>query len=471
MEGHMKRKNGEIGSGVMASYGVGKFLAEFLTGAFGAIVFKFYETEIGLAAGYAAIATIIYSLWNAVNDPIIGFITNRRAPLSHKLGRRFPWIIIGLLLSAVSFVLIFAVPASWQAQVKSNPIPVFIWMVISICLYDAAYSLWEVNYQSVYPDKFRSQAVRTKAAAISTAVGVLGVAAGFVVPPLFFSYGDVGSYLVSGWVIAAIAVVGTLLIIPGIFETKGMIERFKKQQQLNKVEAKKEHGFFPSMKRALSHRDLIAFILLLFLYQSGTMCMTSSIHYVGNYILNVPSSGTTTIFAGMLIGTLLSIPLWSFLSKKLKNNQRMLLITSLVMALFAFPMTFGRTKLFFTIFMALWGFGFGGFWTFMTPAMADIVDAIVIKDKRRDDGILMGIRAFFMRFSYASQAIVFWVIHRLTNFSSDPTSKSSQMGISLHMATIPALFFLAGAIVFYFMNTLTPEKVAKNKEELSTLDI
>ena len=159
----MKRKNGEIGSGVMASYGVGKFLAEFLTGAFGAIVFKFYETEIGLAAGYAAIATIIYSLWNAVNDPIIGFITNRRAPLSHKLGRRFPWIIIGLLLSAVSFVLIFAVPASWQAQVKSNPIPVFIWMVISICLYDAAYSLWEVNYQSVYPDKFRSQAVRTKA--------------------------------------------------------------------------------------------------------------------------------------------------------------------------------------------------------------------------------------------------------------------------------------------------------------------
>jgi GPH family glycoside/pentoside/hexuronide:cation symporter len=123
--------------------------------------------------------------------------------------------------------------------------------VISICLYDAAYSLWEVNYQSVYPDKFRSQAVRTKAAAISTAVGVLGVAAGFVVPPLFFSYGDVGSYLVSGWVIAAIAVVGTLLIIPGIFETKGMIERFKKQQQLNKVEAKKEHGFFPSMKRGL----------------------------------------------------------------------------------------------------------------------------------------------------------------------------------------------------------------------------
>ena len=187
-------KEHKIGSGIMASYGVGKFLAEFLTGAFGAVVFKFYETEIGLTAGYAALATIIYSLWNAVNDPVIGYITNRKAPLSRLLGRRFPWIIIGLISSAVFFVLIFSVPESWRLEVRTNPLPVFLWMVLTICLYDGCYSLWEVNYQSVYPDKFRSQEIRTKAAAISTAVGVLGVAAGFVIPPLFFSYGDVGSY-------------------------------------------------------------------------------------------------------------------------------------------------------------------------------------------------------------------------------------------------------------------------------------
>ncbi len=461
----------EHGFGIMASYGIGKFLAEFLTGAFGAVVFKFYETEIGLAAGYAAIATIIYSLWNAINDPIIGFVTNRKAPFAHKVGRRFPWIIMGLTLSAFSFILIFAVPAAWQAQVKTNPLPVFLWMVLTICLFDGFYSLWEVNYQSVYPDKFRTQAVRAKAAAISTAVGVLGVAAGFVIPPLFFSYGNIGSYLTSGWVIAAVTIGGILLIIPGVHETRGMIDRFKKQQQQLAFEPKEEHKFFPSMIRALRHRDLMAFILLLFLYQSGTMCMTSSIHYVGNYILNVPSSGTTTIFAGMLIGALVSIPGWSFLSRRLKNNQRMLLITSMVMAIFAFPMTFVRTKSLFTLFMALWGLGFGGFWTFMGPAMADIVDAIVVIDKRRDDGVLMGIRAFFMRFSYASQAIVFWLIHKMTNFAIDPYSPKATLGISLHMAAIPALFFLAGAVVFYSMNTLTPEKIEQNKDVLAALDI
>lgn len=460
-----------ITSGIMASYGVGKFLAEFLTGAFGAVVFKYYETEIGLSAGFAALATIIYSLWNAINDPIIGYVTNRNAPFARKLGRRFPWIIIGLVTSALFFVLIFAVPASWREQARTNPLPVFLWMVITICLYDGCYSLWEVNYQSVYPDKFRSQEVRTKAAAISTAVGVLGVAAGFIIPPMFFEYGDVDSYIISGWAVGAITIAAIMLLIPGIHETREMIGRFTRQQEVLRSEPKAEHRFFPSMARALRHRDLLAFIILLFLYQSGAMCMTSSVHYVGDYILNVPSSGTTVIFAGMLAGTLLSIPGWTALSKRLKNNQRMLLITSLVMAAFSFPMTFITTKTGFTLFMALWGLGFGGFWTFMGPAMADIVDAIVVNDRRRDDGVLMGIRAFFMRFSYASQAVVFWLIHRLTNFNADPNAPLAKLGISLHMAAVPALFFLAGAVVFYRMNTLDPKKIEDNKRILATLDI
>ncbi len=83
----------------------------------------------------------------------------------------------------------------------------------------------------------------------------------------------------------------------------------------------------------------------------------------------------------------------------------------------------------------------------------------------------MGIRAFFMRFSYASQALVFWLIHRLTDFNADPTSAAAKTGISLHMAAVPALFFLAGALVFHKLNTLDPKRIEENKRILATLDI
>ena len=94
---------------IMASYGSGKFLAEFFIGAFGALVFKFYETEIGLSSGLSVVAIILYSIWNAVNDPLIGYLTSKPTPFSQKFGRRFPWIFIGSILWGFSFVLIILI--------------------------------------------------------------------------------------------------------------------------------------------------------------------------------------------------------------------------------------------------------------------------------------------------------------------------------------------------------------------------
>lgn len=453
--------------GTMSSYGGGRFLAEFLTGAFAAVVFKFYETEVGLSAGLAAIATIIYSIWNAVNDPLIGYITSKPTPFAKKLGRRFPWIIVGTLLCAASFILIFAVPKSLDA--RENPALAFIWMVVTICLYDGLYSIWEVNYQSIFPDKFRGNRERVKTAGIGTVIGVFGIAGGFVIPPLFFNYGVRDSYLTSSWAIAGIALFIAFLMIPGVREDKQMIKRY-----LRKVEKEKQEGadsFFTQMKHAFSKRNFLAFILLYFLYQSGTILMTGSIHYVGDYVLPGESSDTTIIFGGMLIGAMSAVPLWSMISKKFKSNQKMLILSSLAMALFALPMTFITGYTGFTICMTLWGMGFGGFWLFMPAAMADVIDEIVIQDGKRNDGIFMGFRAFFGRLSYASQAVVFWAVHSITGFNADPHSSSALLGIHLHMALIPALFFIAGAAVFTKLNTLTTALVEKHKDELQKMNL
>lgn len=117
-------------SGVMMSYGVGRFLAEFLTGAYGIMAFFFYEKEMGLPAIYPTVATIIYSILNAVNDPLIGWITGKN-PVLAKYGKRLFWIVFGLVSCSLAFLLIFMVPQALHA----NRIAVFVWMVIAVCLY------------------------------------------------------------------------------------------------------------------------------------------------------------------------------------------------------------------------------------------------------------------------------------------------------------------------------------------------
>lgn len=437
----------------MVSYGLGKFLAEFLTGAFASLVFKFYETEIGLPAGLVALAIVLYSVWNAVNDPLIGFVTARPTPFARRLGRRFPWIVMGSLTCALAFVLVFAPP-------RSSTGVVFAWLLVSICLYDALYSTWEVNYQSIFPDKFREAAPRAKAAGIATLVGVLGVAGGAVVPTFFVRYGQPSTYLTTALLFAFVGIATSLLLFPGVKETPEMIERYIAQEAA-RVE---KPSLLAQLKEALTRRNFLAFIILYFFYQSATISMTASIHYVGDYLL--AGKSTTLIFAGMLLGAMAGIPLWMGIKKIIKSNQTLLVLSAAALAVFCVPLMFVRQYYGFVAAMFAWGLAFGGFWMLMTPALADVIDEIVVTTKRRDDGVYIGFRAFAGRLAYAVQAVSFWLVHTLTGFAASPRSPEAQFGIRLHTALIPAILLVIGIALFLFINTLDADSAEKNRETL-----
>lgn len=443
----------------MASYGTGKFLAEFFTGAYGLMVYYFFETEMHLSGFYVSIATIVYALWNAINDPLIGYATGNRR-------KRSFWVISGLILCSITYFIIFSTPR----KVSENQIYLLLWMIVFVCLYDFCYSLWEVNYQGVFPDKFRRTKEREKCAIFCTVIGVFGIALGSVLPPLFYSYGKPETFKKSAMIIGVIGLLCSVLIRRGVKETKEMLVQLKKRTKDDTP------SFFSSLKQALKHREFTAFVLLLFFYQSACICMTSSVNYVAHgYLGFEKGSATTPIFAAMLAGALVSVIIWKNVSKKIKNNnQKMLCITGLFMAISSILMIFANTQIQFAAGMFVWGLGFGGFWTFMVPGMADVVDSVVVKEKIRNDGILMGVRAFFCRLSYASQAIVFWLCHKFTGYDSavhGMQSESARLGIKLHFCAVPCIFFLLSVLIFIKLNTLTPKKVEENKQKLQELGL
>jgi GPH family glycoside/pentoside/hexuronide:cation symporter len=438
----------------MASYGTGKFLAEFLTGGIAALVFKFYETEVKLPTVFVAAAMVLYSLWNAVNDPIIGFFTSRPTRLTARLGRRFPWILLGSVTCGLVFFLVFAPPASF------GPWALFAWFLVSICLYDALYSTWELNYQSIFPDRFRSQAERSKAAGIGTLIGVLGVAAGAVVPTFIIRYGQPATYLTNAAVFAGAAFLLALLLLPGVRETPAMIERYVEQEK-RRAEAP---SFWKQLREAFGFRDFMAFILLYCFYQVACLSMTASIHYVGDYILG---KSTTLVFAGMLAGALVAVPVWLWLIKKVGDHQKLIAAATFALAVLCLPLMFAHSYYEFVAAMFGWGLAFGGFWLLMTPAMADVIDAIVVASGKRDDGIYLGFRAFFGRLAYGVQALIFALVHLATGFAANPRSAEAQFGIRLHTAAFPALFLVIGGIVFLRMNRLGKAKVEENRRILA----
>ncbi|MCK4239297.1 MAG: MFS transporter, partial [Candidatus Lokiarchaeota archaeon] len=94
----------------MASYGFGKSIVEFFDMAFGTYAFFFYESELGLNVWIVSFGIIIFALWNAINDPLVGFLTNRPFKFTKKWGRRFPWIFMGGIPWIFCYILIFMPP-------------------------------------------------------------------------------------------------------------------------------------------------------------------------------------------------------------------------------------------------------------------------------------------------------------------------------------------------------------------------
>ncbi|PWI46900.1 MFS transporter [Candidatus Heimdallarchaeota archaeon B3_Heim] len=400
----------------------------------------------------------------------MGYLTEKRTTrFSKRFGRRFPWIIGGSFIWVFTFILIFAIPDF----VQNDQTLLFIWMILTTCLFDTFYSLWDVNYQSIFPDKFRSESVRSRAASIATVIGIFGIAIGFILPSELTTFGVPSSYVTMAIVVAVVGFFLVFLLIPGVKESPDMIDRFYKDR-----ESSESSSFFGELARAFRVRNFLAWIIMYFFYQSAINSLVGSVQYIGDYVLP-PDSSTTLMFVGLLVGAIFGIIIWLQFRKLLGDritNQRLMMITALVMAFFALPMTLLEINSvsLFTIFLFLGGIGFGGYWMIMTPALADVIDEIVIKTGKRNDGIFMGFRSFFGRLAFAVQAISFWLIHELTDFN--PVAGATQtetaiFGIHIHTALLPAIFLVIGVFVFWRMNTLTHTSVQENKERLKEMGL
>ena len=118
----------------MASFACGTFLNEFIMMAFFAFSFFYYEAEIGLNVWLVGLGYVIYAIWNAVNDPLVGYLTDRAFKFTKKWGRRFPWIIIGGIPWVFSYILVFTPPDVEPQGVGAWIL--FAWLVFTMCLYD-----------------------------------------------------------------------------------------------------------------------------------------------------------------------------------------------------------------------------------------------------------------------------------------------------------------------------------------------
>lgn len=459
----------------MASYGSRELFGQWVGAAFGFSVFFFYENVIGLSSAITAMAYVLYSIWNAVNDPFIGWLLEKIHPPWQKKGyKRFPWMIIGVVPYLLSFLLIYLVPTDWYGTpeiVAEHQWLIFSWYLLSLCIYDTFLTLYDVNVVSVYPDKFRGLDERRTVQGFGTILGITGLVLAAIIPPMFIKTFDPTSYVTSSLVTVGVGILMFLLVIPGAYEDK-TVRALHLQRKESKIEQEVE-TFIQSTKRVVKDKRFLLKTIHFFGYQVGGIMIQTSAFYITTYILFMEASGITFLLGAMLLGALISVPLWTIIANRIENNRKIAIIACFLLFVTFLPMIFVNTLIGWMISLVFFGMGIGANWYIDPPLMGDVLDDISVRTSKTQHSIYYGLQSFFIKFGTSFIAITIALSHIFTGYVEGAPTQTpfAVFGIRIHTAIVPAILMLVTGIIFWKYFDLTPEKVAENRKKLLELEL
>jgi len=458
------------------SFGTYNILWTIPTATMGLYMFFFYHTQVGLDPIWILTVVAINTVWASLNDPLIGWLTDKNFKWTRKWGRRFPWIAIGFIPQSLSLIMIFSPP---DIDAAVNPLPVMLWLLLSLFVFDLFITLVEVHTAILRADKFRTETERRKGAGSWGVFDMLGQVLGMMLPPLLLFWGyTLLSFTVMAAMIALIAIIfGITFVAKGAREDKIIIDRYyaKDYERLH---------MFKGLMLVLKQKSFMALYASYVLWLTATgAIMVGMVAYLVTFILQDPNpDAMIPFFAMFILGGLISIPVWLKILKKMNNNKKTYIIGSLFLCAVIVPLTFFQTDIDLMIMMFLFGFGNGCVWTIGMPVLySNVQDDFVVRTGKNQKGILVGTWAIIgLVTAFIDEAII-TLVFAITGFDAGIPDYATLaatpgidvgavlLGIRILLGIIPAVLVLIGTVIFWKLYPLTQEKVLENKAKLLEL--
>ncbi len=437
----------DTSSGKMASWAFGDIIGYYLSSAYGTFIIFFYEVEVGLAVTYVAFALIIFAIWNALNDPLLGYLTDKPFSWAKKYGMRFPWIMIGVFPTLLCYFLLYTPPFT------SDEFTIFLYMVITLCAFDFFFSLYSVHFYGSFTMQFRSDEQRRKASAYTNIIPGIGVLFVSIIPPLFIVFGDIESYGLAALIVVIILLFCAIILIPGVRETDEV-----KNIYIQNYESSERVSFIKTAKISFKHKNFTVYTIAILLYTLGGALFTASELYYFKDILEIPYSYAVYTVLASTISFIITIPVWFYIAKKI-GHANTFYLGLLFFAICLIPYIFITTFEEYFIASIIIGMGFSALAFIAYAIFADVNDEVALTMGKRLESTLAGIRTVIFRLSIVFQAMIIAVVHISTGYRPGATQTELALwGIRVHGALIPAILCFIGFLILIKWYDLKGEK-------------
>jgi len=452
------RKNESYSTKKAIGYGIGQFSDTIVIQMFNMYVFTFYFTLVIKDVDLITIAFIIWALWNSINDPMMGALSDRT---KSRFGRRKPYIIISIVPLCLIILFLFTPPLG---SINLS----FIYLIIMIILFDISYTTYDLNYASLFPEMFKDLTERSKANAIKQIFTVLGLIIASVIPPFLIGKLDepanFSNYSFAAIIMMIVTFGGIIfLVLFGIKEKK----EFSKDYET-------APSFLNSLKMSIKNRSFRYFIVanLAYWYVIGMLPMIVPLY--GSYVLHIPEE--ESMLLGLLLGsTFISAAifmiLWRFIALKI-GMKKGYMLSFAVFIVTLFPLILINSMEIAFIIFFLVGIGLSGALLFGDIVLGAIIDQDELLTKTRREGGYYGINALITKLSTILVILTINLVFRTTGwkvFSVDPTGIIGvEVGLKMLVFLFPAIALGIG-ILAIFKFPINQEKYEQIKVDIEAL--
>ena len=416
-----------------------------------------YNLALHVSPDLTGYAMAVPRAWDAISDPLVASWSDN---FRSKWGRRKPFMLIGALISAASFIGIWLVPPHWGSMAM-----VWYLILLSVIFYTGN-TFFLVPYNGFGYALSDDYNERTALFAYKAVVGSVG---GFLLPWCYwFITRPFFSDTIEGVRFLSIGVAAVILLsclVPVLFCRERYDHRIAQQEKI---------PLFQGIRDSLKLKPfvlLIASVSIMFM----SIFVVSGIGFFLNvcYVFDYDEDAVAVMtgLAGTLwkVSSLLSIPLIFFLSRKFGKKTPYLLSMALAWfaAMSAWWFMTPENPYLQLIMQGLLGPGFTCVLMLTDSMMADICDLDELKTGKRREAMLGAIYGWFLKVGVTGSAAVSGVLLLWTGFDIDLPAQSAEtiLKMRLYMALIPAAGVLVSLALMAFY-PLTSARVAEIKLEL-----
>ncbi len=423
----------KLSLGYKTIWGIAALGTSLISGIYGALLPIFYQDYLGLAAKWIATASVVYAIWNAINDPLFGYITDSSRL---KGGRRIPFMRYTAPFLGLTFILVWLAP-----QNAGDPV-LFGWMLGTMLLYDTCYTIIGLVYSALLPEVTESDAERNGLQISSSLFGLLGTLLGFIIPDFFRPKGGMEpSFLPLQMSMVIVAVVCVILIIITTL-------RVKERPEFTKVDKPIPLG--QALKFTFTSKSFLILAAQNFMSILMQALVLGMLFYLADYVLQM---NTMIVLACVFIPLIIGVPVTSLIRRKLGvvgAQQLLLVIAGVGLILITFVP--GPLAL---VCLAAAGFGLSGPQTLTNVLFAQVADEDELRSGVRREGAFFGVNALITKPAQSIALSLIAFILESTKFVTRAEAggifldqpAEAIFGIKALIGLIPGTAMIVGAIL------------------------